>query len=139
MTPNFDSSDRGGSGQQPDRVDSFVGSESTPPARTQRQKVLAMLLDGWTCGTTFLTNYLPRANARIYELRQDSYYIPRRRCQNPSHHHETLQWEWRCEAVPAKPEGEPCEACGGILAHVSTCQARELETADGTLPGICAE
>lgn len=102
--------------------------------RTQRQKVLALIAEGWTCGTTFLELRLPRATARLYELRQSGYVIQRRRCE--SHRHGSLQWEWKLEAAPAKPEGEPCEGCGGILVHVSTCRLRQLENAGFTLPGF---
>lgn len=103
------------------------------PRRTQRQRVLALIAESWTCGTTFLELRLPRATARLHELKRDGYVIQRRRC--ISHDwHESPQWEWRLEASPVKPEGEPCESCGGILAHVSTCRLRELEAADGVLP-----
>lgn len=124
--------------QQPAGSTPLVRAGSTPPARrkkTQRQLVLEMLLEGWTCGSTFYANYLPRATARIFELKQDGFVISRRRCESHDFH-ESTQFEWRVEAVPARPEGESCENCGGILAHVSTCRARVLETASGALPGM---
>jgi hypothetical protein len=94
-----------------------------------------MLLAGWVCGTTFLEERLPRANARIYELRKAGYYVDRRRCANPQHSHRTHQWEWTIVAVPDLAEGEPCPDCGGRLGHTSACRYQALVEADGQLFG----
>lgn len=92
-----------------------------------------MLLEHWTCGTTFLNARLPRYTARIYELRKAGYYVDRRKCANPSHSHESPQWEWRILAAPGYAEGDPCPGCGSKLSHVSTCAYRDLVEAEGTL------
>lgn len=46
----------------------FPALETSRP--TQRQRVLAALRDGPTCGTEFLDMHIPRYGARIMELRE---------------------------------------------------------------------
>lgn len=91
-----------------------------------------MLLDGWVCSTTFLDRRLPRATARIFDLRRQGYLISRRQCESHDWH-ETTQYEWKIEAVPAKVAGESCLVCGGIQGYVSTCPGRQDASA---LPGL---
>ena len=47
---------------------------------TQRDRVLAQLRDGPTCGTTFLDMHIPRYGGRILELRQDGHNITNEKC-----------------------------------------------------------
>lgn len=62
---------------------------------TQRDEVLNRLNWGWTCGTEFLAESIPRYGARILELRHLGHKIERRRCEDPQHHHISQQYEWR--------------------------------------------
>lgn len=65
----------------------------TPVSReTQRDRVLRMLRSGPTCSTTFLERYIPRAGARIWELRSEGHLIETRKCSQ--HRHETYQIEY---------------------------------------------
>lgn len=92
---------------------------------TQIDRVREALLDGWTCATWFLNQYLPRYGARIWDLRRAGYYIDRRVCQSHDWH-QTTQYEWRITATPVVVEGDPCAACGSRLSHTSTCPTRRL-------------
>jgi hypothetical protein len=67
---------------------------------TQLEKVLALLLQGPVCGVTFYERYLPRATARIFELRRAGYVIDRRRCSRPDHRHRSPQYEFELIALP---------------------------------------
>jgi hypothetical protein len=69
-----------------------------PP--TQAGRVFTMLSRGWVCGTEFLEAHLPRYGARIYDLRQDGWYVSKRQCQHPWHRHRSVQWQWRIERKP---------------------------------------
>jgi len=66
---------------------------------TQQDQVRRMLEAGWTCGTEFLDERLPRYAARIHELRADGVLVERRACER--HSHRSGQFEWR-----AVPEGQ---------------------------------
>lgn len=59
---------------------------------TQVERVLRMLQQGPVCSTDFLRAYMPRAGARIFELRRSGFVIETRRCQ--IHDHETYQIEY---------------------------------------------
>lgn len=64
---------------------------------TQRAKVLRLLNtqpDG-VCSTTFLASYIPRAAARINELRNDGYEIVTEPCRYRWHDHDTRQVQYR--------------------------------------------
>lgn len=70
--------------------------EEPPP--TQHERVLAMMMDHWTCGTEFLAAFIPRYSARIKEIRDEPWVfweVQRRRCGNPAHSHRSIQYEWR--------------------------------------------
>lgn len=93
--PSEDLSHQTGSGPKPTATAYRPG--------TQIDRVLRRLTRGWTCGVTLLEEErLPRASARIHELRLDGWYVERRRCANPSHKHRTAQWEWRIDRMPAE-------------------------------------
>ena len=47
---------------------------------TQKERILAMLNSGPVCGYHFFTSRMPRAAARIAELRKDGYQIVTRPC-----------------------------------------------------------
>ncbi len=72
---------------------------------SQRDRVLQLLSEGWTCGTTFLDERMPRYGARIFDLRRRGFLIVRRPCADPSHRHESRQEEWRLIAAP-DPDGQ---------------------------------
>lgn len=59
---------------------------------SQREQVRRMLEQGWTCGTVFLDERIPRYGARIFEIGQDE-YVEKRRCE--THRHNSVQYEWR--------------------------------------------
>ena len=61
---------------------------------TQTEQILAMLRNGPTCGTRFLTRRIPRYPARIFELKQEGHAIGKRPCDNEWHRHGSPQWEW---------------------------------------------
>lgn len=61
-------------------------------AHTQRQHVLARLLDGPVCSTVLLNDGIPRAAARVHELRRSGFAIVTRRCSQ--HHHGSRQIEY---------------------------------------------
>lgn len=65
----------------------------------QRDKVLSMLLVGPVCSTDFLRAFIPRAGARIYELRQAGYMIGTRPCQFSHHDHDTHQIVYELETI----------------------------------------
>lgn len=68
----------------------------------QRERVLRLLLDrDAICGTEFLQLHLPRATARIFELRKAGYVIQRTQCDNSQHRHLNPQWQWSLVATPA--------------------------------------
>ncbi len=67
---------------------------------TQRDRVLAMLMDrDAVCGSDFYSARLPRATARIFELKRDGFVIERRRCTR-AHDHESPMFEWTLVAMP---------------------------------------
>lgn len=59
---------------------------------TQLMRVKAMLDDGPVCSTDFLRAYIPRAGARIWDLRREGLNIIKRRC--TQHTHGTYQIEY---------------------------------------------
>ncbi len=69
---------------------------------TQHDRVLH-LLDAAeaVCSTTFLALFIPRAGARIWDLRQEGYVIETRRCRQ--HKHRTRQIEYRLLSRPGQP------------------------------------
>jgi len=75
--------------------------DTTTKPPTQAERVFKMLSRGWVCGSEFLEAHLPRYGARIYELRQDGWYVSKRQCQHPWHRHESVQWQWKIERKPA--------------------------------------
>lgn len=58
---------------------------------SQRERVLARLKQGPTCGTEFLDMRIPRYSARILELRQAGHIIVNRPCQHYYHDHRSGQ------------------------------------------------
>lgn len=56
---------------------------------TQRDQVRKILEAGPACGTVFLNAYIPRAAARIHELRQQGLEIHSERCK--LHQHKNAQ------------------------------------------------
>lgn len=69
---------------------------------TQHNRVLQMLDEAEAvCSTTFLAEFIPRAGARIWDLRQEGYAIETRRCRQ--HKHRTRQIEYRLLARPGQP------------------------------------
>lgn len=70
---------------------------------TQTEIVLSMLMNSdAVCGTDWYRHFLPRATARIFELRRQGYVISRQRCSRPGHDHKNPQWEWSLIAVPER-------------------------------------
>lgn len=67
-------------------------SPPTYTRETQRDKVLRMLKAGPVCSTQFLERYIPRAAARIWELRAEGYWVETRKCRQ--HKHDTPQVEY---------------------------------------------
>jgi len=65
----------------------------------QREKVLSMLQAGPVCSTDFLRAYIPRAAARILELRQAGYMIGTRPCKFSHHGHDSKQIVYELETV----------------------------------------
>lgn len=61
----------------------LTGLETRP---TQRQRVLAALRDGPTCGTEFLEMHIPRYGGRILELRKSGHAITNELCRKHSHY-----------------------------------------------------
>lgn len=59
---------------------------------TQLARVLEMLRAGPVCSTAFLGDYIPRAAARVWDLRQEGREITTRRCRQ--HEHDTKQIEY---------------------------------------------
>ncbi len=58
---------------------------------TQRDRVLARLRQGPTCGTEFLKMFIPRFGAAIFELRQEGYNITNEPCFKHQHYsHQTV-------------------------------------------------
>lgn len=69
---------------------------------TQHNRVLQMLDEAEAvCSTAFLAEYIPRAGARIWDLRQEGYVIETRRCRQ--HKHRTRQIEYRLLSRPGQP------------------------------------
>jgi hypothetical protein len=62
----------------------LTGLELSRP--TQRDRVLAQLREGPTCGTTFLEMHIPRYGGRILELRQEGYTITNEKCWKHRHY-----------------------------------------------------
>jgi len=61
---------------------------------SQRTAILQSLQAGPVCGTMFLEMRMPRYAARINELRNAGWHIVKRRCENPHHQHQTVQYEY---------------------------------------------
>ena len=57
-----------------------------PSRPTQRDRVLAQLRHGPTCGTEFLEMHIPRYGGRILELRQEGYSITNEKCWKHQHY-----------------------------------------------------
>ena len=101
---------------------------------TQYERVLrALMMHDEICGhrTFYGEMRIPRFGAHINRARKAGFVILKRPCDLPDHNHEGTGWLYRLEYAPRPPAGKPCVACGGILAHVSTCPTR---TEDGQLP-----
>ena len=64
---------------------------------TQRDRVLAQLRDGPTCGTEFLEMHIPRYGGRILELRQAGYNITNESCWK--HQHFSRQTVYRLRDI----------------------------------------
>ena len=63
-----------------------AGEAATQLTRpTQRERVLAQLRDGPTCGTEFLEMHIPRYAARIWELRELGRDITNESCWKHQH------------------------------------------------------
>lgn len=60
-------------------------------SQSQVETILDLLRQGPVCGTTFLSMFIPRYAARIYDLRLAGYTITTRRCQDVWHDHKTAQ------------------------------------------------
>jgi hypothetical protein len=72
---------------------------------TQRTRVIQMLDEAEAvCSTEFLAEYIPRAGARIWDLRQEGFVIQTRRCERPGHAHRTRQIEYVLLAAPGRPQ-----------------------------------
>ena len=52
---------------------------------TQKDRVLAQLRDGPTCGTEFLDMHIPRFGGRIMELREEGHTITNENCWKHQH------------------------------------------------------
>ena len=70
---------------------------------SQQATVRRKLVEGWTCGSWFLEERIPRYAARIHELSRDGVRVERRPCASHQHRDENgrrrRMFEWR--AVPA--------------------------------------
>jgi len=65
---------------------------------TQKERVLNELT--WrhsVCSTRFLEAHIPRAAARIAELRAEGYLIVTETCNDPYHNHKTRQVQYRLQ------------------------------------------
>ncbi len=62
----------------------LTGLEHSRP--TQRDRVLAQLRHGPTCGTEFLEMHIPRYGGRILELRKDGHAITNETCRKHQHY-----------------------------------------------------
>ena len=72
-------------------------SDAIPASRpTQRDRVLAQLRHGPTCGTEFSEMHIPRFGGRIMELRNEGYTITNENCWK--HRHFSRQTIYRLAA-----------------------------------------
>ena len=79
---------------------SFTELASTAPLTrpTQKDRVLAQLRDGPTCGTEFLEMHIPRYGGRILELRQEGHTITNENCWKHQHFSRQTIYRLRKEA-----------------------------------------
>ena len=61
---------------------------------TQRDKILSWMSDNPICATTLYAQHIPRAAARIGELRGEGWDIETRTCTQGHHNHRTRQVEY---------------------------------------------
>lgn len=110
---------------------------SRSPGLTQYERVVRVLVErGEACGHAVFYGQMmiPRFGSHLHRMKKRGFQLSRRPCDDFDHRHEGVAYIYRLEAVPNKLEGQPCDACGGILGHVSTCRGREAES--GRLPGF---
>ena len=71
---------------------------------SQLMRVRAMLDGGPVCSTEFLAAFIPRAGARIWDLRQEGLNIITQRCERDGHIHDTYQIEYILVQQPKQAE-----------------------------------
>lgn len=98
-------------------------AQDTPRTRqgvrkpTDRDRVLAALRERWVCAVEFNNGSFDRGKpilrytARFHDLRQEGWYVERRKCENEYHDHDAPIYQWRIP--PAEPE--QTELFGGGL------------------------